>query len=81
MFSVTIPDKNGNTENDITIERYDRDIHGYCDDCDYVISVPSLELADGIADRMGYSGCINRFSDNGYRIFVLMSRMVVAHSG
>jgi len=54
----------------VTIEEYNEELHGYCDDCDYVLTIPSLELplielAGLVADRMGYNYMVNRYSFDG----------------
>jgi hypothetical protein len=61
----------------ITVEEYNENAHGYCDDCDFVITAKisnqDIVLAEAmnIAELMGYSGMINRHSSKGVNYLFL----------
>jgi hypothetical protein len=54
----------------ITLVRYDEAIHGYVDDCDYVITYDesSYDLAVELAYRLGYVGGI--FTEGNREMFL-----------
>jgi len=47
----------------LKVEHYNKKIHGYQDDCDYVISFEDdwEEEAEALSDAMDYDNCSRRF--------------------